>query len=228
MFDSISNGGCCKGSTIVVSTGQIVFSGDGAGLSNLNASNLSSGTLLSARLPVTGVTPGVYGDAGTVAQVTLDQYGRVTSASNIAIPGISTFDSITSNSVQTSNIFGRTATLSGITGLTTLTVTGNIICTNLTVTGGIVTGRSTSYGALSTDVYIGVNGAGVTVTLPLGSTLPAGKTFIIKDEGGTAGTSAITISTTSPNLCDGSASVTINRNYMALQILWTGTVWSII
>lgn len=66
------------------------FSGSGAGLTSLNASNVSSGTLPAARLATSGVTAGSYGPeaaaspahGGTfnVPYVTVDTYGRVTNA----------------------------------------------------------------------------------------------------------------------------------------------------
>jgi hypothetical protein len=87
-----------------------------------------------------------------------------------------------------------------------------------------------SYSAQVTDYYIGVNGTNVTVTLPLGSTTYAGKTFVVKDESGQGATPAghITIAPTSPNLIDGQSSLTMVVNYLALTILWTGSTWSIV
>ena len=53
--------------------------------------------------------------------------------------------------------------------------------------GAVVTGRTTSYGAGAGDYYIGMSN-GQTVNLPIGSSLAAGKQYIIKDESGLAGT----------------------------------------
>ena len=97
----------------------------------------------------------------------------------------------------------------------------------LSTLGNIVTGQSGSYGAQVADYYVGMINGG-TVTLPLGSSLSAGKTYVVKDESGPATTNRITVAATSPNLIDGSTSVTFNQNFMALTLLWTGTVWSII
>ncbi len=44
-----------------------------------------SGDAIQLALADTAVTPGTYGDASNVAQVTVDQQGRLTSASNVAI-----------------------------------------------------------------------------------------------------------------------------------------------
>lgn len=90
---------------------------------------------------------------------------------------------------------------------------------------------TTSYSAQVTDYYIGVNGTGVTVTLPLGSTTYAGKTYVIKDESGLASLNSnyrFTVATSGPNTIDGSASVTATTSYTALTFLWTGSFWSII
>ena len=68
------------------------FSGNGAELTSLNASNVSSGTLSADRLATSGATAGSYGDSGStrtvsngdtfsIPYVTVDAKGRVTSAS---------------------------------------------------------------------------------------------------------------------------------------------------
>ncbi|MDE6492218.1 MAG: hypothetical protein K2L37_03615, partial [Lactobacillus sp.] len=65
------------------------FSGDGASMTNLNASNIKSGTLAKERLATSGATGGQYGQTSNytlafggnfkVPDVTVDVYGRVTS-----------------------------------------------------------------------------------------------------------------------------------------------------
>ena len=95
----------------------------------------------------------------------------------------------------------------------------------------IQTGVSSNYAAQPYDYYIGVNGTGVTVTLPLGSSVVQGKTYVIKDESGLVnGNTAyrVTVAATSPNTIDGSSSVTLTQSYTALTFFWTGSFWSII
>lgn len=58
-----------------------------ADLTNLNATNLTSGTVPDARLNTTAVTPATYGDATHVGQFTVDSHGRLTAASSVAITG---------------------------------------------------------------------------------------------------------------------------------------------
>ena len=95
----------------------------------------------------------------------------------------------------------------------------------------IQTNVSSNYAAQPYDYYIGVNGTNVTVTLPLGSSVVAGKTYVIKDESGliTSNTAyRITIATSGGNFIDGQTSITVTQSYTALTAFWTGTFWSII
>jgi len=76
------------------------FLGNGSGLSNLNASNLSGSAnltslnttslsfqnaILSTNLPILNTAQGTWGSSSNASQVTIDQYGRVSAAANIAI-----------------------------------------------------------------------------------------------------------------------------------------------
>ena len=95
----------------------------------------------------------------------------------------------------------------------------------------IQTGISGNYIAQPYDYYIGVNGTNVTITLPLGTSVVQGKTYIIKDESGliTSNTAyRITIAPSGGYLIDGSSSVTITQSRTALTVFWTGLFWSII
>jgi len=57
-----------------------------------NASNITTGTLSAARLATSGVTAGTYGSASAVPRFTVDNKGRVTSVSSVAVAGV---DSLT-------------------------------------------------------------------------------------------------------------------------------------
>jgi len=95
----------------------------------------------------------------------------------------------------------------------------------------IQTGINVNYAALATDYYIGVNGTNVTITLPLGSSVVQGKTYIVKDESGliTSNTAyRVTIAASGGNLIDGSSSVTVTQSRTALTVMWVGLFWSII
>ena len=78
-----------------------------------NASNISSGTLASARLPATAVTAGSYGSASSVATLTVDAAGRLTAAASTsiaiassAVSGLAT--SATTDTTNASNISSGT------------------------------------------------------------------------------------------------------------------------
>ena len=128
-------------------------------------------------------------------------------------------------------ILQPTSTLSGGTWVS-ISPLGGISAASTTVTlstlGNIVTGQASSYGASIFDYYIGCATGPMTITLPLGGSLATGKTYVVKDESGTATTRHITIAATSPDLIDGSETAILSINYAAITVLWTGTLWSII
>ena len=166
MSDSIANGyGCrpCKQVQLNVTDAIIHFIGDGSALSHLNASNVDFGTLSTSVFPASGVTAGTYGSSSNVSQVTVDTYGRVTSATNVAItssqwtgapgspiyyiPGVGIGSSIpatanlqvtgnvyVSNSITATNVYAATEILTGTTDQTTLNVTGNVYVSNAVTT----------------------------------------------------------------------------------------------
>lgn len=100
----------------------------------------------------------------------------------------------------------------------------------------VLTNVTTNYTATSNVSYIGVrsNGSGnITVTMPLGTTFPVGKSFIIKDESGRASTPGYrpVIQMSGTDLLDGQTTTIIAVNYAALQIMWVdgnSNTWSIV
>jgi len=90
---------------------------------------------------------------------------------------------------------------------------------------------SGTYNVQVTDYYIGCNGTGITVTLPLGSTVPTGKVYVIKDESGLATSSPayrFTLLGSGSDTIDGGPSAQILTGYSAITVLWTGSLWSVI
>ena len=98
----------------------------------------------------------------------------------------------------------------------------------LRVRGGLVLGRrakTTSYTIATDDYIIGADtsgGSALTLTLPDASTLSSGRVYIIKDEGGTAGTHNITIAAATDQTVDGVASVALESNYAAINVYCNG------
>jgi hypothetical protein len=159
----------------------IHFIGDGSALSHLNASNVDFGTLSTSVFPASGVTVGTYGSSANVAQVTIDTYGRVTSAINVAvtssqwtgtpgspiyyIPGVGVGSSTpatanlqvtgnvyVSNAVTTTNVYAATEILTGTTDQTTLNVTGNVYASNALTTMNVFANAYYGDGGLLSNV----------------------------------------------------------------------------
>lgn len=90
------------------------------------------------------------------------------------------------------------------------------------------TAVSASYTVLPTDYLIGVTStsSAYTITLPTVPTL--NQTFIIKDESGAAATNNISVTVNGTITIDGSTTVTINTNYGAIQVYFSGSNYFII
>jgi hypothetical protein len=147
------------------------------------------------------------------------------SKSYITLNGDLTANTI--STLSTSNIGTINTTSIGLLTNSTIGVINQYINT------GNVVSVSSSYNATMYDYYIGVNSNGsgnVTVTMPLGSTLNPGKLYFIKDESGRASIQGYRpiIQMSGGDLIDGNASVVMALNNIALQIMWTGTRWSIV
>jgi hypothetical protein len=207
MRDSIANGYLqCRAPTIIVNTG------------NINVSNTLTLT-------------------GTLGVTSLRVAGNI----------------YASNALTTTNVFTVTETVTGTPGMTSLNVTGNLYVSNALTTTNVYATRvygdggflsnvtstptnnvrkiTANHTVLLTDYYIGVNGTGVTVTLPLGSTVPSGKTYVIKDESGLVTPNSayrFTIQRSGSDLIDASTSITVTVSFISLTFLWNGSSWSII
>lgn len=121
--------------------------------------------------------------------------------------------------------------------ITTLTGTGNIIHDRSVMqTEGarikkITTVNAATYNLAATDYLLHVtypSTAAVTNLQLMTAAVVSGRTIVIKDASGNAGTNNITITTEGSELIDGSATATINSNYGVLRLYSDGSNWFIV
>ena len=133
-------------STIRVHDGSTVGGSELATVaSTSNATNLTTGTLNSARLPTSGVAAATYGNATNIPSITVDALGRITSASNVAI----------SATVANTQITGL-ITSGQIASVANTQITGTITAAQLANTGV----AATTYGGASSIPAITVDAQG--------------------------------------------------------------------
>jgi hypothetical protein len=74
---------------LILTTGNAqanYFIGDGSALTNITVANSNiTGNIISSKLEPSGVTAATYGGATSIPAIVIDQQGRITSASNVAI-----------------------------------------------------------------------------------------------------------------------------------------------
>lgn len=154
------------------------YTGDGTGLSALNATSLTSGTVDPARLPAfsgdasstagtaaltlatVNANVGSFGAASTVPTFTVDGKGRLTAAGSVAV--VAPAGTLTGTTLA-ANVTGSSLTSVGT--LTGLTVSGDVA-----VNGGDVTTTSTTatlFNATATTLNLG--GAATSLTLGAGA-----------------------------------------------------------
>lgn len=95
------------------------------------------------------------------------------------------------------------------------------------LSGGLIYKRkfvTTNYSATLSDYYIGADTTSniLKVTLPVASTAVSGQTFVIKDEGGSAGTNNITISGSGSDTIDGQNTVVLESPHASIQLYCNG------
>lgn len=118
-------------------------------------------------------------------------------------------------------------TTSGYAVMTYDEVIAAIIAEETTL--AITTVNAATYDLLATDYILHVTYSATgacAITLPTAQVV-AGRTVIIKDAGGLAGTNNITVDTEGAETIDGSATAVINSNYSAINIYSDGTNWFI-
>jgi hypothetical protein len=98
--------------------------------------------------------------------------------------------------------------------------------------GGLSTHTNSAAGnitAATTDYYIGITGVGGgTVTLPPVASVTTGQIMVIKDEGGNASASPITVDANAAELIDGQLTQSLAINYGSMTLVMRNAAWWII
>ena len=166
-LSSLGVSGTITAANITANTGS--FTGNGAGLTTLNGSNISSGTVAQARLAnstltlgnttltlgattttvtgLTGVTATTFTGSLSGAATTA---GTVTTAAQPNITSVGTLTGLTVSATITGSVSGTAGTvttaaqpnITSVGTLTSLSVTGNISAGNLTCSSGTVTAQT--------------------------------------------------------------------------------------
>jgi hypothetical protein len=95
-----------------------------------NAANITAGTLPAARLPTSGVTAAVYGDATHVPQITVGSDGRITAATSVSVTG---GGGGTPGGINTQLQFNNSGVFSGTSGLTWNNITNSLLFNGATI-----------------------------------------------------------------------------------------------
>jgi hypothetical protein len=108
-----------------------------------NATNINTGTLNEARLPSTTVIAGQYGNSSSIPVLTIDQYGRVNTATVTAVAGVTAYDFNNSNNTFTITTGDGSAFRADLNGLINLSVSNAIsFSSSATVNSSVYTGTS--------------------------------------------------------------------------------------
>jgi hypothetical protein len=143
----------------------------------------SNGNIVTSRLQNSGVTSGTYGNASSVPSITVDEKGRVTSISNVAVAGVSnvSYDATTGNlTVSTSSGTNYVVDLGVGTAdspiFSGLSISGNATANALTVnnsatvggtlgvTGNLIAGNLSATNFIGNAITLGTNTAGQLVS----------------------------------------------------------------
>ena len=132
---------------------------------------------------------------------------------------------------ESSNQLG-TATITAGTGISVSSATANEIIISATgtttLTVSTVLHAASPYTVLSTDEFISADVTAGVITIKLPNAPSTGRTYIIKDKAGLAGTSNITITTVGGSVTiDGATSYVMNTNYESISVIFDGSNYEV-
>jgi len=219
-----------------------------AGILEIVTTNAGEGVNMSGFLTVTGtVTGGTLTDGtASITGGAITGVGTLTATGNLDIGAhdfralsftsdvaIGTAPLVVTSTTVVANLnvdqvdgydLDQDVTTSGTPTFAALTVSGLT-----TLSGGLITKRTasaTDYTALATDQIIAITDTTVARAITLNTALlTAGRTYIIVDESGAAGTNNITIQTQGAETINGAATLVISVNYGAIFIYTDGSNW---
>ncbi len=173
--DSVESSPNINALSVFNSTGYIVYTGSNtfagrtiggtAPITVTNGTGVSGNTTIA--LSTSGVSTGTYGTASSIPTITVDTYGRITSASNTSVQ-------ITESQVTNlvSDLAGKQASNANLTAISSYNTTGYVVYTGSnTFVGRTITGTANSITVTNGD------GAAGNTTLAISATYP-GQTSI--------------------------------------------------
>jgi len=163
---SLGVNGTITGVNITANTG--VFTGNGSGLSVLNASNISSGTLAQNRLANASLT---LGSTSLTLGATTTTVAGLSSVTSTTFVGALTGAATTAGTVTTA----AQPNITSVGTLSSLAVTGNISAGNVSATTftGALTGAATTAGTVTTAAQPNITSVGTLTGLGVNGTITA-------------------------------------------------------
>lgn len=160
--DTLGRVTAISNNVIYVPPGTSITANSGQLTANSATGNVALG------LATTTVSAGTYGSSSNVVSITVDSYGRITSASNVAVTAtaaiVSTTDTFTGNAVQTAFVLAQTpynkdsitVNINGVTQQrSTYSVTGSTLTLTTAAPSGAVVEVTTNYNALNSGTITG-------------------------------------------------------------------------
>lgn len=141
-----------------------------------------------------------------IAEIYLDNPSTTLGNNDLLYSGISPYGTNNDSAIKYGDLFTQISSGGQIRSVTNLT--------------------SASYTLLSTDYIIAVNFSG-TVSIGLIASPVIGRSYRIKDISGGAASNNITVTPASGNI-DGAANLVINTNYGSIDVVYTGSQWSVL